>query len=61
MLDGETVDDFANQHADTFREGLQNILADIFNPEKPFACTNNTKTCEYCKLGQLCGRGSTSK
>ena len=61
MLDGETVDDFANQHADTFREGLQNILADIFNPEKPFACTSNPKVCEYCKLGQLCGRGSTSK
>ena len=55
-LDGETVDDFAGQIADTFREGLQNILADIFNPKKPFTCTTNTKACEYCKLGQICGK-----
>ena len=55
-LDGETVDDFAGQIADTFREGLQNILADIFNPKKPFTCTTDPQTCEYCKLGQLCGK-----
>lgn len=56
MIDGEVVDDFAAQHAEAFREGLQNILADIFNPEKPFTCTTDQKTCEYCKLGQLCGK-----
>ena len=35
-IDGNVVDDFANQYADEFKQGLQNILADIFNPEKPF-------------------------
>ena len=56
MIDGEVVNDFANQHAETFREGLQEILADIFNPEKPFTCTTDTKVCEYCKLQQICGK-----
>ena len=56
-IDGEVVDDFANQHAAAFREGLQNILEDIFNPDKSFTCTTDTKTCEYCKLGLICGKG----
>ncbi len=56
MIDGEVVDDFAAQHAEAFKEGLQNILEDIFNPEKPFTCTTDTKVCEYCKLGQICGK-----
>ena len=56
VIDGEVVDDFANQHAEAFRESLQEILADIFNPDKPFTCTTDTKVCEYCKLGQLCGK-----
>ena len=55
-IDGEVVYDFANQHAEAFKEGLQEILADIFNPDKPFTCTTDTKVCEYCKLGQLCGK-----
>ena len=56
MIDGEVVNDFANQHAEAFREGLQEILADIFNSEKPFTCTTDTKVCEYCKLQQICGK-----
>ena len=56
MIDGNVVDDFANQHAETFREGLQNILADIFDPTKPFTCTTDSKACEYCKLGLICGK-----
>ena len=56
MIDGEVVDDFAAQHAEAFKEGLQNILEDIFNPEKPFTCTTDTKVCEYCKLGLICGK-----
>ena len=55
-IDGEVVDDFANQHAKAFKEGLQAILDDIFNLEKPFTCTTDAKVCEYCKLGQLCGK-----
>ena len=55
-LGGEVVDDFANQHAEVFKQGLQAILEDIFNPEKPFSCTTNTDNCKYCKLGLICGK-----
>ena len=55
-IDGEVVDDFQSQHAEAFREGLLNILEDIFNPDKPFTCTTDTKVCEYCKLGLICGK-----
>ena len=60
-IDGEVVDDFGGQHAEAFREGLQNILDDIFNTDKPFTCTSDAKTCEYCKLGLLCWKGVISK
>ena len=56
-IEGEVVDDFAAQHAEAFREGLQNILEDIFDPDKPFTCTSDEKVCEYCKLGLICGKG----
>ena len=56
IIDKMEIDDFANQYADTFRESLQEILEDIFNPEKPFTCTTDTKVCEYCKLGLICGK-----
>ena len=58
-IGGVVVNDFANQFADTFKEGLQNILEDIFNPEKPFTCTTDNSQyspCKYCKLGQICGK-----
>ena len=55
-IDGVVVDDFGAQHAEAFKAGLQEILADIFNPDKPFTCTTDTRVCEYCKLGQICGK-----
>ena len=58
-IDGNVVDDFANQYADEFKQGLQNIIEDIFNPEKPFTCTTDNSQygpCSYCKLGQICGK-----
>lgn len=55
-LGGEVVDDFASQHAEVFRQGLQTILEDIFNPEKPFTCTTQADNCKYCKLGLICGK-----
>ena len=55
-IDGATVDDFRSQCAESFKAGLQEILSDIFNPDKPFTCTQDTKVCEYCKLGLLCGK-----
>lgn len=55
-VDGEVVNDFAAQQADAFREKLEGILADIFDPAKPFTCTTDPKVCEYCKLGLICGK-----
>lgn len=55
-IDGTVVDDFAAQHAEAFREKLQEILNEIFDPEKPFTCTTDPKVCEYCKLGLICGK-----
>ena len=58
-IDKNVVDDFANQYANVFREGLQNIIEDIFNPEKPFTCTTNNPQygpCNYCKLQTICGK-----
>ncbi|MBR6032379.1 MAG: PD-(D/E)XK nuclease family protein [Bacteroidaceae bacterium] len=56
VINKEVVNDFANQQAATFRESLQEILNDIFDPNKPFTCTTDPQTCSYCKLGQLCGK-----
>ena len=56
IINKMVIDDFASQYAETFRESLQEILTDIFNPEKPFTCTTDTKVCEYCKLGLICGK-----
>ncbi|MBQ5621173.1 MAG: PD-(D/E)XK nuclease family protein, partial [Bacteroidaceae bacterium] len=50
------IDDFATQHGEEFREGLQSIIADIFDPEKPFVCNGNEKSCKYCKLSMICGK-----
>lgn len=58
-IDKKVVDDFANQHAQAFREGLQNILDDIFNPSKPFTCATTSDDCKYCKLGLICGKESS--
>ena len=60
IIKGEIVDDFANQQAEVFKEKLQEILDDIFNPEKPFTCTTDNSQynspCNYCKLQQICGK-----
>ena len=60
-IDKIVVDDFANQHAEAFREGLLKILEDIFDPDKPFRCSSNyddeyNGPCKFCKLHLLCGR-----
>ncbi|MBO7119440.1 MAG: PD-(D/E)XK nuclease family protein [Bacteroidaceae bacterium] len=60
FIEKVVVDNFGAQHADAFREGMQNILEDIFNPDKPFTCTTNENKdlgpCKYCKLQEICGK-----
>lgn len=41
---------------DDFRERLQNLLQEIYNPEKSFTQTDDTKKCEYCDFRDLCRR-----
>ena len=56
IIGKEVVDDFANQHAEAFKEDLQETLNDIFNPDKPFTCATDSEVCKYCKLQQICGK-----
>ena len=56
---GQTpIDDFANQVETEFREHLQKLLNDIFNPENSFTQTPHEKNCQYCDFKQLCRKGS---
>lgn len=43
-------------YEDEFRERLQELLQEIYNPELPFDQTENTKRCEYCDYRSLCKR-----
>lgn len=42
-----------------FREEFMNIveqiIAEIFNPEQPFACTDDKTACTHCPYSNLCG------
>lgn len=39
-----------------FREYLNKLLEEIFNPEEAFGQTENLKKCEFCELRTLCKR-----
>lgn len=41
---------------DDFRERLQNLLEEIFNPEEGFYQTEHTKQCAYCDFKAICRR-----
>lgn len=43
-------------YEDEFRERLQELLQEIYNPDIPFDQTENTKRCEYCDYRSLCKR-----
>lgn len=49
------VDDFSI-YEDEFRDRLNTLLSEIFNPEEPFTQTDNLKSCEYCDFKALCKR-----
>ncbi|MEG1838291.1 MAG: PD-(D/E)XK nuclease family protein, partial [Bacteroidaceae bacterium] len=49
------IDDFS-QYEEEFRELLNKLLEEIFNPEEKFAQTDITKSCEYCDFKTLCNR-----
>ena len=43
-------------YEDEFRERLQELLEEIYDPGMPFNQTENTKHCEYCDFKAICGR-----
>jgi hypothetical protein len=53
---GNEVNDFAEQYEKEFRERLQTLLEEIFNPEVPFKQTEVEDHCKYCDFRQLCRR-----
>lgn len=43
-------------YEDEFRERLQTLLQEIYNPEETFTQTEDTKKCEFCDFRELCRR-----
>ena len=39
-----------------FRRQLQNLIDEIFDPQKPFEQTTHTRSCQMCPYHNLCGR-----
>ena len=52
-FDGEKVKDFRKIKKD-FKEGLDGVLSEIFNPEIPFTQTTVSDKCSYCDYKCLC-------
>lgn len=51
----ERESDF-RQIEDQFREGLTQVIAEIFDPNVPFSQTADTRVCASCDYHLLCGR-----
>ena len=62
LLEKEKVLDIG-EHDAKFKENLQQLLSEIYNPSIPFAPTSELKRCTYCPYRQLCDRNvpATSK
>lgn len=62
LLEKEKVLDIG-EHDAKFKENLQQLLSEIYNPSIPFAPTSELKRCTYCAYRQLCDRNvpATSK
>ncbi len=43
-------------YEDEFRERLETLLQEIYNPEEAFTQTEDTKKCEFCDFRELCRR-----
>ena len=49
------VTDFS-MYEEEFRQRLQNLLQEIFDPKVPFEQIKDTNRCEYCDFRRLCKR-----
>lgn len=43
-------------YEDEFRERLQKLLDEVYDPKVPFSQTEDIKNCEYCDFKTLCGK-----
>lgn len=50
------ITNFKRQIQDEFEPLLQEVIAEIFDPQKPLAPTQNTENCKYCDFNSLCAR-----
>jgi len=48
------IDDILTLEPD-YRDGLRNLLAEIFNPDTPFRATGEKSRCTYCPFAEICG------
>ncbi|MFN3997857.1 PD-(D/E)XK nuclease family protein [Algoriphagus sp.] len=55
VLDGEEFGNFM-EYQEEFELGLKGLLAEMFDPDKPFDQTDDLKKCEYCPYKEICGR-----
>lgn len=53
--DKGSVDNY-DEIADVYKDGLQNVLAEIFNPDIPFTQTAVNQHCKYCDFKDICKR-----
>ena len=52
----DVLTDFNAQCGQEFEEKLMGLVSEIFNPDIPFAATDQKETCRNCDFSQLCGR-----
>ena len=51
---GKTTIEDAGDYEEEFMEGLQNLIAEIFNADLPFSPTDDRKRCASCPYAALC-------
>ena len=54
VYEKEKVTD-VSKFREEFMNTVQQIIAEIFNPEQPFACTDDKTVCTHCPYSNLCG------
>ncbi len=55
ILDKEEIQDY-REFAETFENGLSELIGEIFDPNKPFDQTEDLEKCTYCPYREICGR-----
>ena len=53
-IGGQEIDDFTEQVAEEFIEGLRERVAEIFSPTLPFTQCSDQRTCDHCDFRLIC-------